>query len=76
VLFIALFVFSLIPLSVNGQEKDGLRMYLDYGRWIQDENRNWGIGRITNCDSPDSNYIIGPTTDGPSVSHLCEKEYT
>jgi hypothetical protein len=51
-------------------------MYLDYGRWIQDENRNWGIGRITNCDSPDSNYIIGPTTDGPSASHLCEKKYT
>jgi hypothetical protein len=76
VLFIALFVFSLIPLSVNGQEKDDLRMYLDYGRWIQDENRKWGIGSITNCDSPNSNCIIGPTTDGPSVSHLCEKEYT
>jgi hypothetical protein len=65
VLFIALFVLSLAPLSVNGQEEGDLRLFLDYWGYIQDENGNWGIGRITNCDNPGSNCIIGPTIVGP-----------
>ena len=68
VLCLALFALSLTSRPVNGMYYGGegdLRFFLDYWTWIQDENGNWDIGRVTHCDNPGSNCIIGPTIVGP-----------
>ena len=66
-LFLALLVSSLTYSPVNGMfftEDDELRLFLDYWGFIKDENGEWTIGRITHCDNPGKNCIIGPTVIG------------
>lgn len=67
-LLLVLFASSLTATSLNGmfyQEEGDVRLFLDYWTWVQDENGEWTIGRITHCRNPGSNCIIGPTVEGP-----------
>lgn len=67
-LFLLLFVSSLTSFSVSGmhhQNEGDLMLFLDYWGWVQGEDGEWTIGRITHCDNPGNNCIIGPTIEGP-----------
>ena len=58
------FFFNLTSTPVNTKYLNGdndLRQFIDYWGFIQDPFGNWTIGRITHCDDPGKNCIIGPT---------------
>ena len=66
--FLGLLLTSIIPFSVNGmfpQTEGDLRHFTDYWGWMRDEHGEWTIGRITHCNDPGDNCIIGPTIEGP-----------
>jgi hypothetical protein len=67
-LLLVLFASSLISFSVDARhyENEGdLRLFLDYWTWVQGQDGEWTIGRITHCDNSGNNCIIGPTIEGP-----------